>query len=123
MIPNGNPNETSISSLESLDGFLEYSIARCQLDLAFVNLTAAPPYFILPLRTNLEWLLKIKTLQQFLGNKRSDLAWKLESLFHNMFHFGAHILIVIDYPKIYKQILVATLTAWATKSLGDKLPI
>ena len=91
------PGETSISSLQSLGGFLEYFIACSQLDLVLINLTTASFYFIYPLRAKIERLLKIKTLQQFFCNKGSDLAWKLESLLNNMFCFGTHTVIITGY--------------------------
>ncbi len=81
------PDETSISCLQSLGGLCENSISRRQFHPALVYLATAFAYFIFPLAAEIEWLFKIETLQQFLGDEGSDLAWKLESLLHDMFGF------------------------------------
>jgi len=87
-------DETSISFLESLGHFCKNFIAWRQLYLAFIYLTTASVYFLFPFTADIEGFFKIKTLQQFLGKEGSDIAWKIESLFHNMFYLGAHASII-----------------------------
>ena len=96
-----------IMSRYQLGRLCENAIAGDQLHFAFIYLATAFGYFLFPLTAEFKGLFKIKTLQQFLSKEGSDLAWKFESLLHNMFYFRTHADIITEYPKAYKRVFSA----------------
>jgi hypothetical protein len=84
------PDETRVSSVNTLVGFFEDLIGGDQIDCALVDLAASSGDLLTPLGTDFERLVEIQTLQELLGNQGPRLPRELKGLFQDVFRLWAH---------------------------------